>query len=84
VLLGLAWQAALAFAAIWLAVAFIFRYSSLAALIAAAAVPIVLYLMGLNQAAAMFLVMSVIVIVKHRANISRLMAGTETRIGAKG
>ena len=42
VLAGLMWQAALVFAAVWLAVAFLFRYSSLAALIAAIAAPLVL------------------------------------------
>lgn len=84
VLLGLAWTGALVFALVWLAVAFATRYSSLAALVAAIAVPIALYLLGHHQAAALFAVMSLIVIVKHRANISRLMAGTESTIGAKG
>ena len=84
VLIGLAWQGALVFAVVWLAVAGISRYSSLAALIAAVAVPIALYFIATPQLAGLFALMSLIVIAKHRANISRLMAGTEGRIGAKG
>jgi glycerol-3-phosphate acyltransferase PlsY len=83
VLVAVAWQGALVFAVTWLAVAFITRFSSLAALVAAVAVPAALYLLGYVQAAQLFLVMSVIVFVKHRANIGRLLAGTESRIGAK-
>jgi glycerol-3-phosphate acyltransferase PlsY len=83
VLLGLAWKAAIAFAVVWLAVAFLLRYSSLAALIATLAVPIVLFLMGATDLAVVFAVMSAITWIKHRANISRLLAGTESRIGSK-
>jgi glycerol-3-phosphate acyltransferase PlsY len=84
VLLGLAWQGMLVFAVVWLAMAFLFRYSSLAALAAAVVVPIALYFMSTPQIAGLFAVMSLIVIVKHHANISRLLAGTEGKIGAKG
>ncbi len=83
VLAGLVWQGALVFAAVWLGVAFVFRYSSLAALIAAAVVPCALYLLGFPEMAAVFAVLSIIVIFKHRANIERLVAGTETKIGKK-
>jgi glycerol-3-phosphate acyltransferase PlsY len=83
VLAGLMWKAALVFGAIWLAVAFLLRYSSLAALTAAFAVPVALYVMGYVDYAILFSVMSVIVFIKHRTNISRLLAGTESRIGAK-
>ncbi|MFK0688159.1 glycerol-3-phosphate 1-O-acyltransferase PlsY [Mesorhizobium sp. IMUNJ 23033] len=84
VLIGLAWQVALIFAVVWLAVAFLFRYSSLAALVAAVVVPITLYFLNTPQIASLFAVMSLIAIIKHRANISRLLAGTEGKIGAKG
>ncbi|BAB48229.1 glycerol-3-phosphate 1-O-acyltransferase PlsY [Mesorhizobium sp. 2RAF45] len=84
VLIGLAWQVALIFAVIWLAMAFLFRYSSLAALTAAVIVPIALYFLSAPQIAVLFVVMSIIVFIKHRANISRLLAGTEGKIGAKG
>ncbi|MER9555361.1 glycerol-3-phosphate 1-O-acyltransferase PlsY [Mesorhizobium sp. M0323] len=83
VLIGLAWQAALIFAVVWLAVAFLFRYSSLAALTAAVVVPMALYFLSTPQIAGLFAAMSLIVIVKHRANIARLLAGTEGKIGAK-
>ncbi|MBE1711581.1 MULTISPECIES: glycerol-3-phosphate 1-O-acyltransferase PlsY [Mesorhizobium] len=84
VLIGLAWQVALIFAVVWLAMAFLFRYSSLAALTAAVIVPIALYFLSAPQIAVLFVVMSIIVFIKHRANISRLLAGTEGKIGAKG
>ncbi|CDX25135.1 1-acyl glycerol-3-phosphate synthetase component [Mesorhizobium sp. SOD10] len=84
VLLGLAWQGMLVFAVVWLAMAFLFRYSSLAALAAAVVVPIALYFIGTPQIAGLFALMSLIVSIKHRANISRLLAGTEGKIGAKG
>jgi glycerol-3-phosphate acyltransferase PlsY len=83
-LLGAAWQGALVFAGVWIAIAFITRFSSLAALTAAVAVPIALYFMGFVEAAAVFGVMSVIIFATHRANIARLLAGEEMRIGAKG
>ena len=72
------------FAAVWIAVAVVMRYSSLAALVAALVTPVALYLLGRTDLALLFVVMTVIVYVKHRANISRLLAGTECRIGAKG
>ncbi|MDX8517624.1 glycerol-3-phosphate 1-O-acyltransferase PlsY [Mesorhizobium dulcispinae] len=84
VLLGLAWQGMLVFAVVWLAMAFLFRYSSLAALAAAVVVPIALYFISTPQIAGLFALMSLIVFIKHRANISRLLDGTEGKIGAKG
>ena len=84
VLFGLMWQAALLFLAIWILVALALRYSSLAALVACAIVPVVLYFMSRPDLAILFAILSVIVFIKHRANISRLMAGTEGKIGAKG
>ncbi|MBN7760085.1 glycerol-3-phosphate 1-O-acyltransferase PlsY [Nitratireductor aquibiodomus] len=84
VLVAIAWPGALIFAVVWLSVAFLTRYSSLSALVAAVAVPIGLYLLGYVQAAELFVLMSLIVFIKHRANIARLLSGTETRIGGKG
>ena len=84
VLLALSWKATLLFAAVWLVVAFATRYSSLAALVAAVAVPIGLYFLAGPAPAALFAVMSLIVFYKHRLNIERLLAGTESRIGSKG
>lgn len=84
VLIGLAWQVALIFAAVWLLVAIVFRYSSLAALCAAIAVPVALWFLTTPQLAGLFAAMSVILFIKHRANIQRLASRTEGRIGAKG
>ena len=84
VLLGLMWQAALLFLAIWIVVAAALRYSSLSALVACAVVPVALYVMGRPDLALLFAVLSVTVFIKHRANIARLMAGTEGKIGARG
>ncbi len=84
VLLGLAWPVALVFAVVWIAVALLSRYSSLAALTACVVVPVALYLLGWREFAAYFAVMSVLIFYKHKANISRLTAGTEGKIGAKG
>ncbi len=84
VLFGLMWQAGLLFLAIWILVALALRYSSLSALIACIVTPFALWFMGRSDLAILFALLSVIVFIKHRANISRLLAGTETRIGAKG
>ncbi|MEQ1942724.1 glycerol-3-phosphate 1-O-acyltransferase PlsY [Mesorhizobium sp. VNQ89] len=84
VLFGLMWQAGLLFLAIWILVALALRYSSLSALTACIVTPFALWFMGRSDLAILFAVLSVIVFIKHRANISRLLAGTETRIGAKG
>jgi glycerol-3-phosphate acyltransferase PlsY len=84
VLIGLAWQVALIFAVVWLVMAFLLRYSSLAALTAAVVVPIALYFLSTPQITILLEAMSIIVFIKHRENISRLLAGTEGKIGAKG
>ena len=83
VLLGLQPLGFLIFAAVWLLTAFVSRYSSLAALIALMVVPVALFLLGEIQIAELLTVMSAIAIVKHRANIARLLAGEEARIGDK-
>ena len=84
VLFGLMWQIGLLFLAVWIAVAALFRYSSLSALTACLVIPIVLWFIGRPDLAVLFAFLSVIVFIKHRANISRLLAGTEGKIGAKG
>lgn len=84
VLLGFAWPVGLVFAAVWIATAWLSRYSSLSALLAALASPLALFVLGYPVAVgALFVVLSVILIAKHHANIARLMAGTESRIGQK-
>ena len=81
VLIGLYWPGALIFCAIWLGVAALSRYSSLAALVASALTPLALWLLGQPNAAALFLLLSALLWIMHRANIARLIAGTESRIG---
>ena len=83
VLTGLNWPSAIAFAAVWLGVAFLTRFSSLAALTAALVVPAFLYFLGHGGMALLLLIMTAIIYYNHRANIERLLAGTESRIGAK-
>jgi acyl phosphate:glycerol-3-phosphate acyltransferase len=81
VLIGLAWPAALAFCLVWLAIAAISRYSSLAALGATAVTPVVVFLLGDPAVAALFAVLTVLVWIMHRGNIARLINGTESKIG---
>ena len=81
-LIAFAWPVALGFCAIWLIVAAATRYSSLSALIASAATPMMLWASGEAREALLFLVLAALLWVMHRANIGRLLAGTEGRIGA--
>jgi glycerol-3-phosphate acyltransferase PlsY len=76
-----AWPALAAFCILWLVVAAATRYSSLAALIASAATPAVLWWTGSGQLAVLFLLLTVLLWIKHRANIARLAGGTESKIG---
>ena len=84
VLLGFAPVGLIVFALVWLAMAAIFRYSSLAALTATLVVPVAYVVLGDTPAAILSGVLTVLVYIKHRPNIERLLAGTEGRIGAKG
>jgi glycerol-3-phosphate acyltransferase PlsY len=81
--LGASWIPLVAFLALWLAVAALTRYSSLAALIACAATPFILWAVADRREAALFLVLSVLVFVIHRANIARLMNGSEGKISLR-
>ncbi len=83
VLAALNWRAAIAFAVIWLAVAALSRFSSLSALVASLVTPPLLFAFGERDAAALFLILTVILWLRHAGNIGRLIAGTETRIGER-
>jgi len=83
VLIALAWQLAAIFAIVWLAVAATTRISSLSALIATVAVPIGACVLGYNHIAVASALMAAIILIKHRGNIRRLLAGEEPKIGAK-
>ena len=82
VLVGLAWWLGAATAATWLIIAFFFRYSSLAALVAAVFAPFYyVLLVGTDAIAAAIVVMSALIVYRHRKNIANLLAGKEGRIG---
>jgi acyl phosphate:glycerol-3-phosphate acyltransferase len=80
-LIGLAWPAALAFCLVWLVVAALTRYSSLAGLVASAVVPPVLWLLADARTAIVFVPLTLLLWIMHRPNIARLRAGTEPKIG---
>lgn len=82
-LIGFYWPAALLFCAIWLAVAAASRYSSLAGLIASALTPLGLWFFDRPNIAALFLLLTVLLWFMHRANIRRLLDGSEGKIGGK-
>lgn len=67
---------------LWIIVCFLTRYVSVASIVAAVALPIITWIAGYgHRLIIVTAVMSVLAIFKHRANISRLMRGTENRIG---
>jgi acyl phosphate:glycerol-3-phosphate acyltransferase len=83
ILIGLFWPAAIVFCAVWLITAVISRYSSLSALVASVVTPIFLWWYGHLALAALSALLTVLLFYMHRANITRLTAGTEGRIGQK-
>jgi acyl phosphate:glycerol-3-phosphate acyltransferase len=83
VLLGLHWPTMILTALIWLATAAVARYSSLSALVASVAAPIILAFFGEYAIAAVAALMTLMIWIRHHANIVRLLAGQESKIGAK-
>ena len=83
VLAGFSGWLALTCALTWLAVAAVFRYSSLAALAAAAVAPVAAWKLVDSQVALAVCVMSLLLFWRHRENIRKMLAGTENRIGRK-
>ncbi len=81
-LVALAWPAGLAACATWAAVAAVVRISSVAGMAAAVLAPVWLWLAGAPSAVALAALLAALVLWRHRANIARLRAGTEPRIGA--
>jgi len=85
VLIGVKASIALVFAAIWLSMAYLFRYSSLAALVASLLTPLLLWFWaGMPKAALIMAGLTVLLWIMHRENIARLLAGREGKIGQKG
>jgi acyl phosphate:glycerol-3-phosphate acyltransferase len=81
ILLALAWPVGLAFCLIWLAVAALTRYSSLAALVASALTPFGVWMVGTLPQAVLLALLTALLWIMHRGNISRLINGTEGKIG---
>lgn len=80
---ALAWPIGLACCVTWLVVAAIFRFSSLAALLAAGLAPAFAIFLGYGPMIVLLIVLAALVYLRHAANISRLRDGTETKIGSK-
>jgi acyl phosphate:glycerol-3-phosphate acyltransferase len=83
ILLAISWKVALGVALIWLLLAVVFRYSSLASLTAAVAAPVILWFLGMSSEALLFVLLAALTFFMHRGNIGRLMQGTEGKIGQK-
>lgn len=83
ILLVLAWPLALVALATWLVIAFLFRYSSLAAVITAVLVPLYAIWLANSAVYPAVLIMSLLLLARHINNIRRLIAGMETKIGSK-
>jgi acyl phosphate:glycerol-3-phosphate acyltransferase len=80
VILALAWPVGLCAVAVWLVLAIAFRYSSLAALCAAASAPIAAWFLTDPPRTAVIALIAVLVIARHHTNIARLLRGEESKI----
>jgi glycerol-3-phosphate acyltransferase PlsY len=83
VLIAAVWPAGLIAGAVWLAMAKLVKISSLAALTSFALAPVLALLLGGPNVATLAFAIAVLVFIRHHANITRLLAGTEPRIGQK-
>ncbi|MEM9317833.1 MAG: glycerol-3-phosphate 1-O-acyltransferase PlsY [Pseudomonadota bacterium] len=81
-LIALAWPVGLAACATWAVTAAISRISSLSALVAAALAPVWMLVLGYGSAVVLAVALAVLVALRHRPNITRLLAGEEPRIGS--
>ena len=81
--LGLHWPLTVVFAIVWLGIARLFRYSSLAALAASGATVLASLVLASSALALLLALLTAMLWIMHRANIGRLLAGTESRIGSK-
>jgi glycerol-3-phosphate acyltransferase PlsY len=85
ILIALKASIALVFAAIWLSIAYLTRYSSLSALVASLLTPLLLLFWVRDARAALLMaVLTLLLWFMHRSNIARLLAGREGKIGQKG
>ena len=79
--LALYWPSGLIYAAVWLAAFAMLRYSSVGGMLAAISVPVSAAALGRFELVPLFLLLTVLVLWKHRSNIMRLLTGTEPRVG---
>lgn len=82
-MLALAFPLGLAACATWLVTALVFRISSLAALVAAALSPVIAFVFGWNSLVLISVALAALIFYRHSANIARIIAGEEPRIGRK-
>jgi glycerol-3-phosphate acyltransferase PlsY len=82
ILAGLHWPTALVYAVMWLGVLGLTRYSSLGGILAAVAAPVAAALLGRFDLVLLLIAFALLIVWKHRANLERLMAGTEPKVGA--
>jgi len=84
VLLGFQWALGLGTLATWIIIAVFLRYSSLAALVAALFAAVFSFvLLGVSEQAFAVAIIALLLVWRHKANIARLLEGTEPRLGAK-
>ena len=83
VALGIFWPAFLVFAVAWLVAAAVSRRSSVGALTASVVTTISLFAFGQWQMGVLFIILTVLLWIRHASNIQRLIDGTETKIGQK-
>lgn len=83
ILLALNWLVGLAVCATWLIVALVMRVSSIAALLAAASTALWMLFFGDGRFLILALILTVLIYIRHSANLARIKAGTEPKIGAK-
>ncbi|WP_370400525.1 glycerol-3-phosphate 1-O-acyltransferase PlsY [Sulfitobacter sp. JB4-11] len=84
ILIALAWPVGLACCVVWLIAAAVSRTSSMGALAAASASTFLMLFLGYGYAIVLGMLLTLLIFWRHRANIARLRAGTEPRIGQKG
>ena len=84
VILGLAWPLGAIYAGVWLVMLGVTRISSLSGMAAAVAAPVAALVLGYGALAPVLAAIALIVLMLHHANIRRLLAGTEPRVGSQG
>ena len=80
---ALHWQSSLVYAVVWIGTLLIGRYSSVAGILAALSAPVAAALLGRFDLVLMYLAFALLIAWKHRANIERLIAGTEPKVGRR-